>query len=225
MTAGAAARGRRAARLAAAAGLVVASAACASDGPSASSSTSSGASSGAGSSGASASWYSDPAGSARSVHVEPGDAAGLPPRSFQGLSARYADLFAAQGMRLTRASVIQLPTGPHLQLYAEPTGTTTNADYVARIATLAGAVAPESFAQYSGLSSLDVCQEPPPGIDDRADPAPETVLFITRAQAAQVPWDTVTVTDLRRVVAASSGGELQVSAAIAADPAWTATAP
>jgi hypothetical protein len=149
----------------------------------------------------------------------------LPPRSFQGLSARYAEVFAAQGTRLTRASVIQLPTGPHLQLYAEPTGTTTNADYVARIASLAQAIAPGSFEQYPALVSLDVCQEPPPGIDDRVDPAPETVLFITRAQSAQVAWDTVTVTDLRRVIAASSGGELQVSAAIAADPAWTATAP
>jgi hypothetical protein len=201
-------------------GLAVALAACGSDSPRPSAS-----SSGSSSSYPAGSGYDDPAGSARSVHVEAPDVPGLPPRAFQGLSALYADAFAAEGMRLTRGAVIQLPTGPHLQLYAEPTGTTTNADYVARIATLARAVAPGAFADYPSLASLDVCQEPPPGVDDSKEPPPETVLFITRAQAATVAWDTVTVTDLRRVIAASSGGELQVSATIAADPAWTSTAP
>jgi hypothetical protein len=176
------------------------------------------------------SWYSDPAGSARSVHVEPKEQAGLPPRTFAELSAIYDARFEALGVRLSRASVIQLPAGPHLQLYVVPATAATNADYVTRIATLAKAVAPDAFSQWPALASLDVCQEPQPGAADSparsdGDPPPVTVLFITRAQAAVVAWDNLTVTDLRRVIATTSGGELQVDPTIEADPAWTSTAP
>ena len=88
---------RRAAALAAVMGVL---AACGRDVPKTASSTS-----------GSGGWYSDPAGSARSVHVEPADVPGLPPRTFEALSAIYAEPLRALGVRLTRASVIQLPAG------------------------------------------------------------------------------------------------------------------
>jgi hypothetical protein len=214
----------RHAAAAAAIGALLLFAGCGRDQPSSDAATGATTSSGA-SDGYWSSRYADPARSARSVHVEPKDEAGLPPRTFDALSAIYAAPLEALGVRLTRASLIQLPAGPHLQLYAEPMGAASNADYVRRITTLAKAVVPDAFAQWPALASLDVCQEPLPGVDDSADPPPVTVLFITRAEAAAIAWDTATVTDLRRAVTAATGGELQVNAAVAADPAWTATAP
>jgi hypothetical protein len=104
-------------------------------------------------------------------------------------------------------------------------GAATNEDYISRIMPTAELVAPDAFAEYSGLATFDLCQEPPPGVDDSAEPVPVTVLFMTRAQVESVDWDTATTTDLRRVIATTEGGELQVNAAIAADPAWTATNP
>jgi hypothetical protein len=197
-------------------------AACGSDAPVASSS---GSSSSSGTTPTSWSTYSDPAATARTIHVSPGSALDLPPRSEQALRALYTEPVAAMGLRLTRASVIQLDTGPHLQLYVEPVGAATNEDYISRIVPTAKVVAPDAFTTWTDLATFDMCQEPPPGVDDSAEPVSVTVLFMTRAQVESVDWGTATTTDLRRVIATTEGGELQVNAAIATDPAWTATNP
>ncbi len=133
------------------------------------------------------------------------------------MRAIYEQPFADMGLHLTRASVVQLDTGPHLQLYVEPVGGATNEDYISRILPTARVVAPDAFAEYTDLATFDMCQEPPPGVDDSAVPVPVTVLFMTRAQVEDVSWDTVTTTRrLRASVIADHRrrlGELQVSAA------------
>jgi hypothetical protein len=216
-------RASRPAALVFAALVAVVAAACSSGTPtSASSSGSSGASSSRG-----VYDYTDPAGEARSVHVDPTDSAGasLPPRSLKGLEAQFGERVNALGVRLTRGAVVQLPTGPHLQLYVEPPGPATPAEYIGRIVALARAIGPDAFATWSGIATFDVCQEPPPGVDDAPEPAPETVLFMTREQVQQLPWDTATLAQLRRLIADTKGGELNVSERLAGDPAWTATNP
>jgi len=150
----------------------------------------------------------------------------LPPRTFADLQGIYQPLVDGMGLRLTRAAVIRIKTGPHLQLYVEPTGTAISPqDYLARIVPLAKAIVPDAFAAYPGIATFDICQEPPPGVDDSPEPPPITVLFLTRAQVESVHWDTVTLRDLRKLVQDQAGGELTADANVSALSEWTAASP
>ena len=60
----------------------------------------------------------------------------------------------------------------------------------------AQAFLPEVFERWDELRTFDVCQEPLPGEDDRKEPPPVTQLFGTRAEAADVDWQTVTLAEL-----------------------------
>jgi hypothetical protein len=170
---------------------------------------------------------SDPASVARfSADSNVPASAGLPPRAFTELEQLYGPAVDAMGLKLTRAAVIRIQTGPHLQLYVEPTGTAISPqDYLARIVPLAQAIAPHSFADYPGIATFDICQEPPPGVDDSPEPPPVTVLFLTRAQVESVHWDSVTLRDLRRLVKDEAGGELTADANVSALSEWAATNP
>ena len=170
---------------------------------------------------------SDPASVARfSPDSSLSDSGDLPPRTFTGLTEIYQPLVEGMGLRLTRAAVIRLNTGPHLQLYVEPSGTAISPqDYVARIVPLAKAIAPGAFSSYPGIATFDICQEPPPGVDDSPEPPPVTVLFLTRDQVESVHWDTVSLRDLRKLVKDTQGGELTADANVSALSDWTAAEP
>lgn len=213
------------ARAGAVAALLLVAAACGGGEP-ASSSSGSGASS---SSPSSSPYGSDPAGAARSFAstasgaIAAGD---LPPRTLRGLQPLYGPAVEPLGVRLTRGLVLPLQAGPHLQLYVEPTGTAISPqDYLARIIPLIRATGVGALKEYADLVSFDVCQEPPPGVDDSPDPPPDVLVFLTRAQVESLDWSTATLRDLRRVVRDMPGGQLKVKDEIAALPEWRASEP
>jgi hypothetical protein len=214
---------RRGATTAAALSLLTVLSGCGSGSPTASSSASSTSTSSA----PDAYSYSDPASVARySADTNLDGVAGLPPRTFDGLTAIYQPMVEPYGMRLTRGAVIRLPTGPHLQLYVEPTGTAISSqDYLDRVVALTKLTAPDIFASYSGVATFDICQEPPPGVDDRVDPVPITVVFLTRGQVERVSWDTVTLKALRQVVNDLPGGRLEVSDTVQQLNEWKSAEP
>jgi hypothetical protein len=149
----------------------------------------------------------------------------LPPTSFADLEAIFAPRFDAVGMVLTRASLVELDGGPHLQLYVEPPGDFTTDQYVDNIVPTTAAVVPFIFEQYTDLASFDVCQEPPPGIDDSVAPEQVTVVALTREQAAELEWPDTTLAQLRAVVEGAAFGEVRGNDEIEASPTYQAAAP
>lgn len=126
---------------------------------------------------------------------DPGQA--LPANDVGTLRQLYDPLLATMGLRLTRGELIDTSndgytssdTGTHLALYVEPLddGFTTAA-YVEGLWTVSAALTPDVFARWSGLASYDICQEPPPSVDDRDEPLPYTQINLTRESAAAVDW-------------------------------------
>jgi hypothetical protein len=98
------------------------------------------------------------------------------------------------GLRLTRGALIDRKnnkpsaTGTHLAVYVEPTGSYTPDDYARRVVAVTRVFAPLSFDRWRGLQSFDVCQEPLPSVDTRAEPPPKTKVEMTRDAARKVRW-------------------------------------
>lgn len=69
------------------------------------------------------------------------------------------------------------------------------------------------------LESFDVCQEPPPGVDDRPEPATVTKVDVQRQGSAAVDWGRI---DLVGLLVASGRGHVRVnvSASVAREPAF-----
>lgn len=105
--------------------------------------------------------------------------------------------------------MVDLDGGPHLQLYVEPPGAFTTEEYVANIVPTTAAVVPFIFEQYADLASFDICQEPPPGVDDSVAPEQVTVVALTREQAAELEWPEPTLADLIAAVEGDSFGEVR----------------
>ena len=150
----------------------------------------------------------------------PIERAPLPPSSFDELREIFAPRFEAVGMRLTRASLVELDGGPHLQLYIEPPGELSTEDYVDNIVPTTAAVAPFVFEAFADLASFDLCQEPPPGVDDSVAPEQVTVVALTRQQAAQLEWPDPELSELIAAVAGESFGEVRGNAAVEASAAF-----
>jgi len=87
-------------------------------------------------------------------------------------------------------------SGTHLALYVEPAGPYTEEQYVDGILAVTKVFAPDVFDRWPGIESFDVCQEPPPRLDDREERDPVTQIELTRDQGAAIDWATVSVADL-----------------------------
>ena len=146
--------------------------------------------------------------------------ADLPPESFEELQRIFAPRFEALGMTLTRASMVELDGGPHLQLYIEPPGSFTTEEYVANIVPTTAAVVPFIFDEWADLASFDVCQEPPPGVDDSVAPEQVSVVALTRGQAADLAWPDPQLADLMGAVNGASFGEVRGNDEVEAFPAF-----
>jgi hypothetical protein len=146
----------------------------------------------------------------------------LPPASFEELEAIFAPLYDEVGMRLTRASMVELDGGPHLQLYVEPPGAFTTEQYVENIIPTTAAVVPFIFDTWPELASFDVCQEPPPGVDDSVAPEQVTVVALTREQAAELDWPTPDLHELISAVEGDEFGEVRGNDDVEASPAYRA---
>jgi hypothetical protein len=153
----------------------------------------------------------------------------LPPNDFEQL----ADIFDAElkplGLKLTRGALIDTSngryrpsdTGRHLAVYVEPTGEYTTADYAEGIVPSAQVFLPEVFERWDELETFDVCQEPLPGVDDRREPPPVTQLFLSRAEARDLDWKTVTLAELLAAEQpARESFTLYVAPEVTDDPSW-----
>lgn len=138
----------------------------------------------------------------------------LPPDDFDTLAAVFDPRLEPLGMRLTRGGLADGPgagydesiRGRHLALYVEPQSTEHGPDaYLSTLVTTAQVFLPVVFEQWPALASMDVCQEPPPGVDDRREPPPVTTVEVTREQAAQVDWAGLA---LPALVAAAERGQV-----------------
>jgi hypothetical protein len=66
-----------------------------------------------------------------------------------------------------------------------------------------------------------VCQEPLPGVDDRAEPPPVTQLYVTRREARGIEWSEVRLADLlAKREPQRPDYTLYVAPAVMADPAF-----
>lgn len=133
----------------------------------------------------------------------------LPPTEFEALEEIFQPRYEPLGMRVTRASMVELEEGPHLQLYVEPIGGFTTQQYLDAIVPTTAAVVPFIFDEWANLASFDVCQEPPPGVDDSVAPEQVTVVALTREQAASLDWPTPGLADLMGAVAGATFGEVR----------------
>ncbi|HEX6311128.1 MAG TPA: hypothetical protein VF152_05845 [Acidimicrobiia bacterium] len=152
----------------------------------------------------------------------------LPPNDFDQLAEMFDPELAPLGLRLTRGALVDTDggyevsdTGRHLAVYVEPVGDYTPADYVDGIVTTAQVFLPDVFERWDRLETFDVCQEPLPSDDDREEPPPVTQLYVARADAAAVEWETTTLPELVAATTPSSPSfRLYVAPAIASDPAY-----
>lgn len=133
----------------------------------------------------------------------------IPPDAFEEPERIFAPRFEAVGMELTRASMADLDEGPHLQLYIEPPGAFSTEEYVDSIVPTTAAVVPFIFEEWEDLASFDVCQEPPPGVDDSVAPEQVTVVALTREQAAEVAWPDPSLAELMAAVRGAAFGEVR----------------
>ena len=153
-----------------------------------------------------------------------------PPGSKDGIQRAFGPELEPLGLRLTRAGRVAqpgargyVPDGRHLAVYVEPKGPTDMDGYAVNVERVAKVFLPEVFDRLPGVDSFDVCQEPPPGVDDREEPRTLTQLLITRAQAAPIDWEKVRLTDM--VISASrypSGLTLAVAPEVQSSSAWLA---
>jgi hypothetical protein len=117
----------------------------------------------------------------------------LPPSDRDDLAAIFDPKVEALGFRTTRARLQDLetyqidPKGRHLAVYLEPTADAfTDEQYVAAVTETTRVFLPMVFKRWKGLESFDVCLEPLPSEDDRAEPP----------AIKAVDWKTATLTDL-----------------------------
>ena len=155
----------------------------------------------------------------------------FPPGDVDELRALFEDELDGLGLRLTRGSLVDSETdydrsddGTHLAVYVEPTSDEyDDADYIHGLHRVTAVFAPTVFERWAGLQSFDVCQEPPPGVDDRDEPTPLTQINLTRDQSAAIDWEKA---DTATIVAASLDQPddrkilRRLDLELARDPAW-----
>jgi hypothetical protein len=128
----------------------------------------------------------------------------LPPATRDAIAALFDGKLARLGLRTTRATLQNLetyrsdPNGRHLAIYVEPTAKSSDARYLTTLVKSARIFLPMVFEEWSGLKSFDICQEPLPGVDDRAEPPPMTQVLVSRKGAGFVHWKRASLEDLVR---------------------------
>lgn len=131
------------------------------------------------------------------------------------IDAILGDELATLGMVITRASIIDTvngvytptPEGNHLAIYVEPMSADFD-DYASSTVDLARLLLPSVFERWPTITSFDICQEPPPGVDDRETPQSVTVLEVTREGAGRVDWSSIDLADLTSLQKSREAAEL-----------------
>jgi hypothetical protein len=126
----------------------------------------------------------------------------LPPANRDAIARIFDPGLRPLGLRVTRAGLQAAHTyapdsrGDHLAIYVEPTGAYSPSDYLDNVSRVARIFLPKVFNRWKGLRTFDVCQEPLPALDDRAEPSPVTQLAVSRRGAAQIRWQRADLADL-----------------------------
>jgi hypothetical protein len=154
------------------------------------------------------------------------EAGRLPANNKAAIEKIFESRLHRLGLRLTRGALIDLKTtkpsatGTHLAVYVEPTGAYNPDDYARQVVAVTRVFAPRSFDLWRGLQSFDVCQEPLPEVDARAEPPPKTKVTMTRDAVRKLRWKgldlSTLLTDARRL------GSRQLSVYAAPDVRSTA---
>ena len=153
----------------------------------------------------------------------------FPPSDVDELAAIFDPLLEPYGLTTTRANLLETtapyepsPTGRFLGLYVEPTGPYASSDYIQNIVPTARVVIVAAFERWPGIAIVDLCQEPPPGVNDEEAPPPETQVQISRDASAGLDWSELELADL---IAEADDNDsdpfvVRVSARLADDPIW-----
>jgi hypothetical protein len=117
----------------------------------------------------------------------------LPPSSRKELVQLFGAKVEPLGLHITRAALVDTENrrsaaGTHLAVYVEPVGAYSPTQYLTGTATVSRVFLPLVFNRWPGLQSFDVCQEPLPKTDNRAEPPPETQVFVLRGGVDAVDW-------------------------------------
>ncbi len=151
-----------------------------------------------------------------------------PPGSKEDVAKAFGPAVDELGLRITRAGLVArfgqrgyTASGRHLAVYVEPKGPLGNDGYVANLVPLARAFLPEVFDRFPHIETFDVCQEPPPGVDDRPEPRTFTQLVVHRDQAQALDWQRL---DAASLMAASRRAPSQLvlggAPEVLSSPAW-----
>lgn len=131
----------------------------------------------------------------------------LPPDDTAALVALFDPRFEPLGQRVTRIGLYDISDGfvrddegDHLAIYVEPIDPEgagwDDTRYLETAVPGMAAAAPFAFGRWSGLNSVDVCQEPPQAENAAAEPPIVTQLQVDRAASARIDWETAGLRDL-----------------------------
>lgn len=129
----------------------------------------------------------------------------LPENDEQALKDLFDPMFEPIGQRVTRIGLYDLTlgfelsdTGDHVAIYVEPIDDAEwdTARYVAAIAPGMAACTPFIFDTWSGVASMDLCQEPSNEEFPEPEPPIVTQFQLSRADAGLIDWNTVELADL-----------------------------
>lgn len=174
---------------------------------------------------------SDDEGSSADGEISPeATADSFPPSAFDELAEVYDPMLEEHDLVLTRAEVIDRtdgryepsPTGTHLALYVEPTGSQSNEEYLDLLVLLTAEITPQVFLEYGSIESYDICQEPLPSEDSSPEPIPVTQVEITRAAAADIDFGALDLPGLLAMANIEANPPVRVYAdpRLKALPAW-----
>lgn len=157
----------------------------------------------------------------------PTEGAQLPPSEFSDLAPLLEPYAASLGFTVTRAALVDLGTyqtsaeGTHLAVYLVATTERTPDEVAQAVIPMAALFLPEVFERWPGLLSFDVCQEP---FDSAGDPSvpSDTIVNVSREDAAFVDWDTVTLAELHDIAQSREGFTLYAAPEIEQSTTWTA---
>jgi hypothetical protein len=131
----------------------------------------------------------------------------LPINDPEVLKALFDPRFAPLGLHVTRIGLYDLDAGfvldddgDHLAIYVEPVEPAApgwdDERYIEMVAPSMAAATPFALERWSGIHSIDVCQEPPQAAVPDPEPPIVTQVFLDRPDAERIDWDTVELADL-----------------------------
>jgi len=156
----------------------------------------------------------------------PTGVASLPPHEYADLVPLLEPLVAPLGFRVSRAALVDpatyetSPGGTHLAVYLVPMAERTPDQIAEATVPVAAAFLPEVFTRWPGLASFDVCQEPY-GWNGAGSPSSDTILNVSREDAALVDWKAVTLGQLIEFAGTRPGFTVFASPTVRQSATWT----